>query len=217
MKNNMQKFSRFLAFLCIIVFFLSAVTSCTTKSKKSKIHPPPQPPPQYITFGGLNWRVLERDEQNNRVLIISQDLIGVRAYHEGDPYDLITNGITWEYCTLRAYLNDEFYHSFSAADQARIQTALVSNPDHPIYGTPGGNPTSDKVFLLSLTEAQTYFASNEERIATIEAVPNMWWLRSPGYDAYYAASVNYGGGIGVVGINVYTSYGGVRPALWLNL
>ena len=45
-----------------------------------------------------------------------------------------------------------------------------------------------------------------------------WWcLRSPGNDSYNAARVNYVGSVDVSGSRVDNGYGGVRPALWLNL
>jgi hypothetical protein len=47
-----------------------------------------------------------------------------------------------------------------------------------------------------------------------------WWLRSPGYNSYNAAIVSYDGHFhvdGYIGSYVGNDYGGVRPALWLNL
>ncbi|MCL2152018.1 MAG: leucine-rich repeat domain-containing protein [Oscillospiraceae bacterium] len=44
-----------------------------------------------------------------------------------------------------------------------------------------------------------------------------WWLRSPGCTDIYAAFVDYGGGLYLLGGSVYFAKGGVRPALWLNL
>ncbi|MGG6312417.1 DUF6273 domain-containing protein [Paenibacillus macerans] len=50
-----------------------------------------------LSFGGYNWRVL--DTQSNAALIITEDIIEQRAYH--DAY----KDITWADCALRKYLN----------------------------------------------------------------------------------------------------------------
>ena len=162
-----------------------------------------------IPFGGHNWRVLVID--NNRALIISQNVLERRAYHTS-----YTN-ITWEYCTLRTYLNGTFYNSFSAADRARIHQVTNQNPNNPTCGTPGGNPTQDRIFLLSIAEAQQYFSSNADRIATYNGSAVWWWLRSPGDDSIAAAYVYGSGDIYMYGSYVGGTDGGVRPALWLNL
>lgn len=78
------------------------------------------------------------------------------------------NYISWENCTLRSWLNNEFYNTaFSDSDKERIVTAHNENPDS--YGVfkasnsdrylwgKGGNATDDKVFLLSITEVSEYF------------------------------------------------------------
>ena len=38
---------------------------------------------------------------------------------------------------------------------------------NPKYSTPPGNPTTDKIFLLSVVEAQTYFATDADRKADV--------------------------------------------------
>lgn len=65
-----------------------------------------------IVFDKYEWRVL--DIQNNTALIITEYIIEQRAYH--DAYI----DITWADCSLRKYLNDEFYDKFTAADKSRI-------------------------------------------------------------------------------------------------
>jgi hypothetical protein len=82
---------------------------------------------------------------------------------------------TWADCDLRAYLNGEFYHSFSESDRARIADALNINKDNPWffaeamasehpfqlrYPPMGGADTNDKIFLLSLEEAVKYFGDS---------------------------------------------------------
>ncbi len=128
-----------------------------------------------IEFGDYSWIVLEKTDDT--MLIITEDIIEERAYNE--EYE----GTTWEDCTLRKYLNGTFYNSFSEEEQLMIAETAVTNPDNSKYGTDGGNDTTDKIFLLSLEEAEEYM-TEDERTAS-----SWWWLRSPGNNQLYAAGV----------------------------
>ena len=156
------------------------------------------------------WKVIALDESNNRALAVTKDVVAKMPYHEpgGD--------ITWEGCTLRKWLNNDFYDGLPAHIKSRVVEVVNQNPDN---GTiPGGNPTRDKVFLLSIDEANRYFKSDSERIAKFEGAGYWWWLRSPGDGADYAASVSYDGDVNDYGFDVIGDDGvGVRPALWLSL
>jgi hypothetical protein len=165
-----------------------------------------------IEFGGYEWLVLE--ESGGRALVLSLGIIETRAYHS----EWVE--ITWEHSTIRQYLNGEFYNSFSPADQARIVDTNVINNDNPLFHIPGGDNTTDKIFLLSIDEANQYFADDSARIAyNMDGTPWWWgwWLRSPGYYSGDAAAVNHDGSVSVHGGGVIYDSGGVRPALWLNL
>ena len=62
--------------------------------------------------------------------------------------------ITWQNCSLRAWLNGTFLSTaFTSAEQAKLQTVTVKAEDNPYYGTGAGNDTQDKVYLLSIREA----------------------------------------------------------------
>ncbi len=102
--------------------------------------------------------------------------------------------------------------AFSFEERTRIVNTRVENPANPRYHTNGGGRTVDKLFLLSLEEADTLFAGDEERNAG-----RWWWLRSPGCNLLSAASVYTDGSIYDNGINLYCADGGVRPAMWLLL
>ena len=77
---------------------------------------------------------------------------------------------------MRKWLNDEFFETaFSAEEQGRIPTTLVTAEDNAEYGTEAGNDTTDKVFLLSVSEVETYFPSNESQMYGQYGVrPAMW-------------------------------------------
>jgi len=188
-----------------------------------------------IPFGDYKWQVLDVDPTNRRALLLSENLLDrKRAYH--NRY----KGITWENCTLRKYLNGEFYNSFKEEDRRRIERVYLGNPDNTWgrtkgkpFGTPGGKTTDDHIFLLSVAEILKYYPSlklhkgdsgnewyceaDERLAAKFNGSAVWWWLRSPGSTQFNAASVNCGGNVGLYGNDVRNSSGGVRPALWLNL
>ena len=112
----------------------------------------------------------------------------------------------------------------------------IQNPDNIIYGTKGGRETRDRIFALSIDEAEKYFRDDMDRRAavtpyakrqggfvsssntTLDGQPaGWWWLRSPGLGGSNASIVNTGGGVNSLGINVGGFNVSVRPALWLNL
>ena len=192
-----------------------------------------------IEFGGIDWRVLDRQE--GRVLVISEYILELRAYH------IVPNvGITWADSSIRQYLNSEFLNSFTAEERNRIIETRVINNNNPWFDIAGGPDTTDYVFLLSLDEVVRYFGDsgqlgnqnhpdnyfygfsdifNQERIAheLNGAARWRWWLRSPGFSFdldYYSAIpafIDTDGSVVVFG--GYRAYFdlGVRPALWLNL
>jgi hypothetical protein len=170
----------------------------------------PQDDDKTIVFGGRNWLILA--ESGGKALIISENIVAERAYHPENDF------MTWEECELRAWLNGEFYDSFSAGEQGRIVTTTVVTPNNEEYDTPGGNDTEDKIFLLSVDEAYEYFADNDARVATDGGTDGVWWwLRSPGSSKTNVACVNFIGGVSPNGSPVNMSSYGVRPAMWITM
>ena len=141
-----------------------------------------------------------------------------------------------EHSVIRQWLNTDYYNSFLADDRVRIAETRITNADNPWYGTPGGNDTTDRIFLLSLEEVVQYFGDsgqlgnrpddkwwiddqyNSARIARdANGTASWWWLRSPGDYSSFAAIVYDDGFLYLTGSLVDHSSCGVRPALWLNL
>lgn len=166
-----------------------------------------------IDFGSYEWRVL--DKNGKQLLILAKDIVAKKPYN--DTYE----DITWEKCTLRKWLNNDFYKtSFNSAEKSRIVTTNVSADENPEYSTSPGNATQDKVFLLSIGEANKYFRSDGDRRCQHIYIGGdcWWWLRSPGMSSECAAYVGpYGkvdcGGENVPNDNLIV----VHPALWINL
>ncbi len=99
----------------------------------------------------IEWEVL--DENDGEMLLISRYILDCQ------PYNTEFADVTWETCTLRNWLNNDFYNTaFSDAENDRVITANLSNPDNGEGGTEGGNDTSDKVFCLSVDEVRKYYS-----------------------------------------------------------
>ena len=99
----------------------------------------------------IEWEVL--DENDGEMLLISRYILDCQ------PYNTEETDVTWETCTLRNWLNNDFYNTaFSDAEKDRVITANLSNPDNAYWGTEGGNDTSDKVFCLSVDEVRKYYS-----------------------------------------------------------
>ncbi|MBE6712504.1 MAG: hypothetical protein E7580_03160 [Ruminococcaceae bacterium] len=161
-----------------------------------------------ITFGSLDqddnesngkepieWIVLEK-EKDGRLVLITKYAIERVSYHKK------AEDVTWETCYIRSWLNKGFLDDcFTKEEQWIIPTSYVVNNDNPLYGTDGGNDTYDKVFLLSIEEAQKYFKNDLARKTSATEVAKLhyaycdpfgntaWWLRSPSFKSNKAAVV----------------------------
>ena len=171
----------------------------------------------------IEWRVLE--VSGGSALIVSEDALDMRAYNK----EWVS--VTWAECTLREWLNGEFYETaFNEAEKGLVALTKVENKDHPQYGTEGGEDTEDRIFLLSLEEADRYFEDDEDRRAfpTEYAIAKhaymnsdlgtvWWWLRSPGDYRVNAAGVFADGSLRLTGGSVSFDRDAVRPALRLKI
>ena len=213
----------------------------------------------------IEWRVLDMND-NGQILIISEKVLDAKPYNMTSHYidweDITIDNtiITWENSTIRSWLNgyDVFYNNdginfrsdnfidaaFTAEEQAIIVTSNVPDHPNPNHTTTLCNATTDRIFLLSIAEAQNYFSSDRLRRAnaTRYAVKKGasvygskskeytddgtctdvhyhadWWLRSPGDCTYYAAYVYSDGSVDYYGDFVDFGSYGVRPALWVKL
>ena len=126
----------------------------------------------------IEWRVLDTSDGN--VLLISKDILALRQYDslerwlgkgwyriEDIPWEKVK--LTWAVSEIRNWLNNDFLNeAFSVDEQNSIILSTISNPDNEEYGTDGGPDTKDKVFLLSIDEAERFFHGDDDRIAEFE-------------------------------------------------
>ncbi|MDO4484473.1 MAG: DUF6273 domain-containing protein [Clostridia bacterium] len=183
----------------------------------------------------IEWQVLE--VKGGKALVISK--YGLDA----QPYNTSGTVVTWENCTLRTWLNNDFLNkAFTHAEQAAIELTNVDNSKKQGYDkwtTNGGNNTLDKVFLLSYAEANKYFGVTRENSNNTKsrvhptdyavkqgayasssetsegAKAGWWWLRLPGSSQGYAAYVSADGSLRDSGVS--RGSGCIRPAFWVNL
>ena len=160
-----------------------------------------------MEFGGYKWLILE--ERDGKALLLMEEAFELRTYHP----ELTEVG--WENCALRKWLNGPFYESLT--DKDRVQETAVINGSNAQYGTKGGNDTKDRVFLLSLAEANLYFRDNAARVARKNGTNQFWWLRSPGMESILASIVTSDGSLGFAGSAVNSNARAVRPALWVTM
>ena len=174
----------------------------------------------------IEWLVLESDGET--ALLISRYALDCKPYNE--RYE----ATTWETCTLRGWLNSEFFNkAFSTEEKQYILQSDVSADKNPKNSTNPGNATKDNVFLLSIVEANKYFKSDDARkcAPTDYAIQQgaytsdsykvegrracWWWLRSPGYYSILAAYVCTDGSIYYDDV-IYSSHP-VRPCVRVRL
>lgn len=171
----------------------------------------------------IEWQIIEK--QGNRVLLVSALALDCQ------PYNTDYMNVTWESCSIRQWLNDEFLNeAFSQQEMAMIPTVTVSNNINYGYGTDAGRATQDRVFLLSMDELYngTYEDSERRCSATFYAVNKgvyedetngncWWWLRTPGMSEVHAAQVDCDGKVSEKGSFVNYDNIGVRPAIWIEV
>ncbi len=187
----------------------------------------------WFKYEPIQWRVLSNS--SDELFVMAEKILDSKAYNQ------VNANVTWESCTMRSWLNNDFYNTaFSSTEKAQINTSNVVNAVTSWEGREGGNNTNDKLFLLSNAElvnpsygfSLSHFTYDTARQAqgTDFSKSNglivkndnpylgnsFWWLRSPG-DDYNKTKLGYfegcvGGGTAVDG----TCFG-VRPAFRLNL
>ncbi len=184
----------------------------------------------YITFGSyeqdndlsngneaIEWLVL--DVVDGKALVITRCGLSLESYH----YEAYA---TWETCALRRWLNGFFYSdAFSAEEQAKILTVTVTNGNTDVDPA-AGNDTQDKLFLLSVDEAEMYLTTDEARecYSTEYAFFNTalpWWLRTI---VRYQDGISYAAQMQRSGLMEVSYLPSVRqgmviarPAMWISI
>ena len=170
----------------------------------------------------IEWMVLAKE--GDKALLISRYALDCRVYND------TWVPITWPYSTLRKWLNDTFYSDvFSKEERQLIAETNVTADNNPEFNVFSGSDSVDKIFLLSIREANRYFDSVRSRrcepsaytrsrgMNTTETGYCWWWLRTPGHDSTYAASVDQYGNVNNKGDQLINDGMAIRPAMWIDL
>ena len=160
----------------------------------------------------LTWHVIDV-RVGRAMLLLARDQLDWMPYHHK------SESVTWETCSLRKWLNEEFYQkAFSAAEKELILQVTIPADENPMEFTDPGRDTEDRVFLLSVQEFRMLLKEETLRVFSSPKVKEgvVWWLRSPGFKPDYAAYVYYDGSLCSSGDNVVDDVSAVRPALWIH-
>lgn len=189
----------------------------------------------YFRYEPIKWRVLQVNGE--KIFLRANTCLDRQKYHETDMPAI------WEESSIRNWLNSDLMDSaFSDPEKQAVADTLVKNDPDPISGKPGGNDTTDKIFLLSAAEA------TDASYGSAEGDPNrcirypsayaqamglgvwkgvgagaeayhddvVWYLRSPSEDpgSNGPACINMDGS--VIDDDGTWTLAGVCPALWLS-
>lgn len=168
----------------------------------------------------IEWIVLSQNGE--KALLISRYILDNQKFNSS--YDNHTN--TWSDSAIRIWLNNEFKNTaFNNSETAIICDTTINE----------NSTTKDKIFLLSIEEANRYFKSDDERRCEnteyskyhFMADKGKWWLRTKNdfeyatYKSSNVAVVHFHGAIGGEDTGYLdeesTFYCGVRPAMWIDL
>ena len=134
----------------------------------------------YVWMGAINsspvkWKII--GEAQYEYLLISAELMG----------SMMNWSNAWDFCRYNM-----IYDYFTETEQSAIPWTNKMDPDDYCHDVLIGRAAdvSDKLFLLSVPEVETYLPSNAERM------PGDWWTRSHQYrDEEYSTHVNADGTI----------------------
>lgn len=193
-------------------------------------------PGDYITFGRYEqdnvtengpepivWFVLA--EKDGRLLLWSKDALDHAQYNSGQ------RDVTWKECSLRTFLNDDFYNTaFTDSEKLLIPNAKTRNGGNSASITKGGDDTMDHVVIMSFDELLEYGVQNlhlewigtyPTEYAKAQGVEShaeygtcKWWIRTPGMEQSHAVYCD------MIGQPLYSAPVsrkgiGVRPMIWV--
>ena len=170
----------------------------------------------------IEWLVLEK--QSDSLLLLSRYVLDCVQFNNADAF------ATWDQSTILLWLNDTFYNTaFSGAEKTLVRPSEIGVDHNPYFNTAPGEKTTEKVFLMSVSETHKYLWTDEMRkgrptayalakgVRVGEQGNCMWWLRTPGYDASSSTRMLSDGTINYCGYRVHSDFNGVRPCIRVSL
>jgi hypothetical protein len=176
----------------------------------------------------IEWIILEKYSDDTALLLSRYGLDAV--CFDGSSYN-------WEKSEIRQWLNNEFYNkAFDEKERINIIESSIECEKRGFFGN-STYTVNDKIFLLSIEEAEKYFSSDRDRICLLTPYAKTnktktgypvytnadyggsccWWLRSLGPNKYIAAFVNDDGNVISYGYIIPYDNNAVRMAFKINL
>ena len=165
----------------------------------------------------IEWIILAIED--GKALVLSRCGLDTVTFHDTEE------PVTWEDCTLRAWLNSEFWNAaFSEEEQARILTTEVADTrDRETV-------TEDKLYLLSDDELELYLEKSDDRRLRFTEYASArgghanryngtcwWWTRTAKGTGSTVSTIDGYGMFENFGSSVIDTSVSVAPAMWIQL
>lgn len=163
----------------------------------------------------IMWRVLAND--GNKMLLVSEYGLDTKIFN--------SKLSTWNDSSIREWLNGDFCND-SLPYGLRKKIVKTTN----ITELNNEQPTSDYVFLLSMTEVETYFVTDESRICYLtdyavsqgafkydDSYACHWFTRTISGENKAIVNVRTRGNLRYVDTNPYDAGYAIRPAMWVKI
>lgn len=170
-----------------------------------------------ITIGTFNkqkiqWIVLQ--DSGKYILIITKYAIKRMPYNDELCY------ITWDKCSLRSWLNNEFYkEAFNNDERKKIQKMRIPSEIIKDQEFDPSGETEDYISIMSIREYEHLFGKVLHwkcKTYPPEKIPVQCWLRNNGLNERHAAFIGRSGAVHEGGSFVNSPRNGVRPIMWIS-
>ncbi len=167
----------------------------------------------------IYWIVADKNTAPGYCILISEYGLDYKPYNDEDT------DVTWETCSLRKWLNEDFYNeAFSDEEKELVTQVRLTNEDSKNYGTSGGNDTYDCVWIMdeaAVDYYMTYTSENNGQVVATKYAQGLgadeiasYWLRTPGREQSGAIVAYYHRNFGEVWDKA-TTENAVRPLIAL--
>lgn len=200
----------------------------------------------WFKYEPIEWTVYgssSNTDGTKSLNLVTKKLLDAQNYSFEDRDNSVSSSNSYQWLsTLRTWLLNEFYNSFSADEQGKIQTSSVLVDYSTAELQPNGRDNNyisskftecvwDKIFLLSYSEYNKgvkYFRDDDHRMAQGTDYAkclglfvdsdgySSYWTRSPAYTSYQDLSVISSSGK-IERDKYYNTYLGVRPATTIKI
>ncbi len=166
----------------------------------------------------IEWLVLEIDEDNKRMLLLSKNCLDWEFFEGGYSFFCSRPMTSWDKSTIREMLGQEYYDEWFSENEKKLIIPYKTS-----------STTTDLLFLLSEEEVKKYFEAPEDATAfsliadpdykyneensVINVYPEIYWTRTVSNEGYKVKCVNEHGDI-VDRISDDDEIG-IRPAMWI--